>query len=160
MKPAWLDNDSLFRAECQKGHAWERWAAKMFYDVGFEVQLVEQKIRNSVEERHPFKSSVDLFVNKMPIEIKSRNESFDTVIDPIFVTSTHKWSAMEPKPFAVVMIFRNDLSVWAIPGLMVERLPIQNVHDKVRDVRYKAYVARKNQWRPIERLFDALRQGS
>lgn len=68
-----MDNDALARAEFSKGHAFERAVAEFFRAHGLCVTVGKQSIRDDVSERHAYKGEVDLTVNGMSVEVKSRN---------------------------------------------------------------------------------------
>jgi len=155
----WLQNDALFRSECAEGHAWERWIAQLFALHGLDVELPEQEIREDVADRGRFRGSKDLVVAGRVIEVKTRKMALASAFDPLFVSSVDKWAAINPKPFAMVIVFREDVQIRAIPGALISRSKIVDVPDRVRGESCPSHAIPKRELRTLDRLIRALRTG-
>jgi len=158
----WLENEELFQREVRQGHHWERWVAMFFVLNGLSCKVQEQTVRENVEDRHEYAGTTDLELEGLPVEVKTTRFAWTDrrCPDPLYVMSTHKWEKMDPKPFAVVLVCKGDGTIRALPGAVVPKLPTREVHDRVRDVKYTAYLARKDQWRTVDRLMESVRNST
>lgn len=85
----WLENDELFRSELAKGRGWEAHVARELSASGLSVRVPDcdlDSIECKKERRKAAIDSVDLYVNDLVIEVKSRNYLFTCSDDFPFQT--------------------------------------------------------------------------
>jgi len=152
-----LDTYSRFSQACAEGHRWERWIAELFSMSGLAVEIPEQRVRGEFERRARFVGSVDLLVEGKPIEVKSRRTTLAKAIDPLIVAPVNEWQAHDPRPFAIVIVFREDGQIRAVPSGVVNRGRVVTVFDREKGRDRECLAVRLSQLRTLDRLIRALR---
>ena len=123
----WLANDSLFRAEVAAGHRWERAIAARFDAAGVPVYLPPQRVRADVSEalRGDFRASVDLWVDGLPVQIKSRKVA--RFYDPQYITGARQWASVGATTFLWVVVSQITAEAICVSGARARRLSTETV---------------------------------
>lgn len=162
MQPAWSQNDELFISELKAGHEWQMLAACFFKLHGFEVEVPELSIRNSIKQAGNWISSVDLLLNGKKIEIKSRNEVFSSPqsfpYDTIFVDTVSGYDAKAEKPLAYIMISRPTGCMLCLRSDKPNAWKIEEKFDRVRKIKEKFYVCDKKYLQTLDCLVGFLKK--
>lgn len=157
----WQDNDALFFEELKQGHAWQTLPATFLSLQGFQVEIPSLKIRSSIVEASNWKNDIDLYVNGIPLEIKSRNEEFTSPesfpFATTFVDTCAGYDAKEKKPFAYIMVSRPTGAMLALQGNKPTKWIREQRFDRTRRIKDWFYLAPKEQLHPMSRIVTALR---
>lgn len=157
----WSQNDTLFKKELASGYAWQSLPALFFHLNGFEVDVPELKVREHIKEAKNFMDNVDIKVNGIEFEIKSRNESFlspETFpYETIFVDTVAGYDGKENKPFGYIMISRPTGSMLFLPTESFPKWTKEQKFDTIRRIRDKFYMAPREELCPLTYVVDQLR---
>lgn len=157
----WYENEDLFRKEVGEGHLWERYVGMFLRLQGLEVELTEQEIRDHLHNRHKHEGSIDMRVNRVQVECKSRKVAFTSPLDfpyqDIFVDTVRGWDTKEPA--YTICVSRHTGAMIAISATTKEHWMVKATHDRTRDMDQSFYEAPKHLWLPVNKLVDRLRSG-
>jgi hypothetical protein len=166
-KTDWFDNDELFRREVANGHHWEREAARQLCEIGIPVEVAEQRVRKSVQERHLYVDSKDLLIVRGAlrghhIEVKSRNERFTCPetfpYNTVIVDTKSGWDAKAEKPIAYLDISTITRCMIWTPGDRCEPWSVHRRWDRVRGIWETNYEADRKLWKTIDSLLWVFQQ--
>lgn len=159
---SWSKNDKLFLSELKIGHQWQYLPALFFKLNNFDVEVPELKIRKSIKEASKFIDTVDLKVNGIEIEVKSRNESFTSPenfpYSTVFVDTVSGFNNKTNKPFAYVMISRSTGCMLWLPTSTYKKWGTEFKFDRVRKIREQFYNADKKLLKSMESLVKELNE--
>jgi hypothetical protein len=157
----WAQNDQLFFKELKEGHAWQHLPAMFFSLCGLTVEIPELSVRGSIKDAGKWLNTVDLVVNGLDLEIKSRNERFTSCFDfpypTAFVDTKNGFDAKEKKPFAYVMISRpTGGMVWTPSN--PDSWSVEQRWDRVRRIRENFYLVNKKDLLSMDTLIMELKR--
>ena len=159
---AWSKNDELFFKELKSGHAWQRLPALFFELHGFDVKIPELRIRDNIKEASKWIDTVDLLINGLQFEIKSRNEIFTSPTsfpyNSIFVDTVSGFDSKTSIPFAYLMISRSTGSMLWLSTESKNSWTIEEKFDRVRRIREQFYTAGKDLLQPLSSLVEKIRR--
>ncbi len=110
----WLKNDAFAREMFARGHAFELVVAAFFRAHGLSVDVGDQTIRESVNDRHAWSGEIDLRVNGVPVEVKSRDVK--SWFDPMNLCSLSAWEKKRDLVGAWVMISQQTGEILIVSG--------------------------------------------
>lgn len=159
-KIAWGRNSALFASELSKGFKYQRMVADFLLCHSIDVQMPRMRVRKSIASAGQFTDEPDMLANGAVIEVKSRNLSFQRSMDlpsTVLLDTCNGHDAKKTKPLAFVMVSQETGCMLWTPGTDTKgHWAVVNVHDKKRDTRYRAYVARRFDFEPMGSLVAAL----
>ena len=159
----WRSNDALFLSELHKGYAWQAFVAAFFACNGLSVHLPDLTVRENVTEVEAWtRGDLDLRVNGMNVEVKSRNERFTSpetfpYAKP-FVDTVAGYDAKNPKPVAYVFVSQATGCMVALATYRSTHFTIVRKHDRVRDIDESFYVCSRDALRTMDKLVEYLRR--
>lgn len=157
----WSQNDELFLKELEEGHAWQSYPALFFKLHGLKVEVPRLTIRENIEEADKWKNSIDLFVEDVPFENKSRNEEFtysgDFPYETIFVDTVEGYDAKEVKPYGYIMVSKPTGCLLWLPSSTPGKWTKEKKFDNTRQITCEFYMSDVKHLRPISTLVKYLR---
>jgi hypothetical protein len=111
VRPDWFENDPLFRAQLEAGHAAAEIVANRLRSEGIVVEVTPLRWRENIEARKEFVDEFDLRVGSLRpclVDVKSRNLKFsgprDFPYPTAFVDTVSGWEAKTHKPVAIILV--------------------------------------------------------
>lgn len=160
----WKENDELFFSELKTGHAWQSLPALFFRLNKLHVEIPQLSIRENIEQADQWIQTVDLIVEGVHLEVKSRNESFTSPAtfpyDTILVDTCKSYDTKTKKPMAYIMISRPTGAMLALPSVKPDKWTTCLKYDRVRKIRDKFYLAPRELLRPMDVLIKAIQKAS
>lgn len=159
----WRDNDALFLRELHNGYAWQSFVAAFFACNGLSVHLPDLTVRENIRQADAWtRSDLDLRVNGMIVEVKSRGERFtspdDFPYDKPFVDTVVGYDAKDPKPVAYVFVSQITGCMVSLATHRSTHFTVAKKHDRVRDIDERFYVCSKSALRTMDKLVEYLRK--
>lgn len=161
----WWDNDDLFRSEVAEGHKWERRVAEKLAEWGFEVQIGPQTVRESAGQIKDYAKELDLLVEGLRCEVKSRRLTFggpsDYPYDDAIVDTVFGFDKKQPEPHLCLCVSQ---PTGFLIGLPVKRTRPQwtsrHTYDRFRQIEVLNYYADKGLWlneASLKALFNGIK---
>lgn len=160
----WFNEDKLFRSLCKTGHEWERYVAAFLKLQGLQVDLTPQKIRDHVSQRAEYENTIDLSVNGIGVECKSRSLAFLSPLDfpyeDILVDTVGGWEKKDPPPRLLLCV-----SQWTGAMIVTDALVSKpfwtkaTKHDNTRHIEDAFYEAPRRLWLPLHLVTPLLHEG-
>lgn len=158
----WFKNDSLFIEQLKTGHAWQALPATYFQLKGFDVEVPELKIRDNVKQAKKFANTIDLIVQNLKFEVKSRTETFTSPesfqYPTILIDTVSGYNEKKEKPFAYIMVSQHTGSMLFLRSDQPDGWVIEKKFDTVRKIRDEFYLAPKAKWRPLDELVPLIKE--
>lgn len=157
----WIDNESLFVAEAAKGHAIEERVAHRFESLGFVVERIAPTIRDNVSQIASYANTVDMAVEGLRFEVKSRALAFtgpsDFPYDPVFVDTADGWLKKSPMPSVVLCVSQvTGFGMWLPVRSSAAAWVVRQTRDRVRDITDTFYAAPLACWARVPDLLRIL----
>jgi hypothetical protein len=130
------------RDRIKKGAIWEGYVAASLAFAGFKVVMEPKRVREDAECPYLFEDTIDLMVQGIKVQVKSRSIQFNKVADfPFNSILICRYDGKEIPTTAYIMVSQ-------VTGGMIASLPdskrfIGTQEDKVRGYSYKAVYAKK-----------------
>ena len=165
MSKIWSENDELFKRLLTEGHSWQILPYAFFKLHGFEVDMPDLSIRDSIHKAGKWLQSYDLMIGDKQIEVKSRPFAFTSPADwpenrlPAIVDAKKKWDAKKVKPFAYVFVSRPTggmVSTCSVEAAH-SRWGTQSIWDRTRKIRDEFYVVDRQYLVRMDKLLASLR---
>lgn len=159
----WCENDDLFAEELEKGHFWERQVGRFLSSRDLQVEGGEQSFRGSIEEAPEYASIIDLTVEDIPIEVKSRELKFHTPgdfpYDTAIVDTVSGWEAKEVTPKYVICVSQltNAMMFLDVDDTRPSWVE-EGKEDEKRGILDLFYLCPTELWQPVEVLVSRLRE--
>lgn len=161
----WFENDELFGKELAIGRKWEGVVADRLNSLGFSVVVPEcnlNSIECKTERRAAAVDAVDLYVNGLIIEVKSRAYKFtcadDFPYDTIAIDTKSGFDAKTDKP-AVYICISQITGDWT--ALDVEKTRehwvVSKRFDRKRGIPVVSYDCHKRHWGDVEETLLGLK---
>ena len=164
MRVHWADNDPLFYGLLSSGHGWQALPYAYFRQHGLNVEMAPFGFRESIAQAGEYRDTVDLRVNGVRVEVKSRPFAFTSMSDwpddrlPPFVDTVAKYDDRAEKPLAYVFVSQQTGAMLCTDGRLcasrtwgrVERL------DSVRGIPETFYTVKPSSMRTMDRLLEVL----
>ena len=131
---------------------------------GFEVDMPDLTIRDSIGSAGKWLQTYDLLINGKQIEVKSRPFAFTSSLDwpqsrlPAIVDAKKKWDAKTTKPFAYVFVSKATGGMVATCSVeaAVNRWSTMSIWDRTRKIRDTFYLVDRKHLVGMEKLVASL----
>lgn len=146
VQPDWFDNDGLFRSELEEGHRQARKVSLRLEAQGLTTSLTPLAWRSTIDDRHQFSGEIDLKVERLPVEAKSRRLTFTDKphtypFATAFIDTVSGWEQKTVKPRAVVLVSQETGCMLVVPvSGSRSQWSIKATRDRVRDIHDEWYV--------------------
>lgn len=161
-KLPWGRNSALFAAELSTGFKYQRFVADYFLAHNIDVQMPRMRVRKSISSAGQFAQEPDMIANGHVVEVKSRNLTFQRNLDlpsTVLLDTCSGHDVKIQKPIAIVVVSQTTGCMLWTPGTDTKgHWAVVNVHDRKRDTKYRAYVARRLDFEPMSSLVALLRE--
>ena len=163
-KIPWYANDALFKRLLEEGYLWSLYVASFFQASGFGVQVqgIDEWYDSLRDRKERFGDSIDLYVDGVPIEAKSRSITFHTPDDypypDVIVDRVDKFHKKATPPLAYVIVSQHTGAMWAVPTETSHAWVERSIYDRVRNIQTKVYACGKENMRPMQWLVQEIRR--
>jgi len=158
----WSENDELFIKELKEGHEWQFYTALFFKLHGLKVEIPKLTIRENIAEADKWKDSFDIIVEDVPLENKSRNESFtfngDFPYPTIIVDTVKGFDAKTIRPHGYTMISKPTGIILWLPVSTYPKWTKEKIHDNTRNLDDEFYVCDPKYLQHIDTLLRFLKK--
>lgn len=154
-------SDDAFRVNLTKGYLLQLSFARFLQSVGVKASVAPYRFRESKDQIEEFKADNDVTTMAGVVEVKGRNRPFtrpaDLPFDDFIVMEVDQFDAKITKPSAVVCISRiTGCPVWTSVAQRDE-WTTKWIRDPERKHTHQYYMAKRENWHPINRLVDILK---
>lgn len=160
----WAQNDALFFQECAKGHFWEQYAAAFLRQQGLRVVLGEQSFRETIVQASDYAQQIDLTVEGVPVEVKSRAMDFygtpsSYPYQTSLVDTASGWEKKDPKPEYLLLVSQTTgCFLWLDVVKSVHAWDSKSRLDRTRGL-VDTFLEVSREWlRPIPELIQVLKR--
>lgn len=163
---AWLQNDGLFKEQLAIGHRWAEHVVSILTAAGLDAEATPMSVRATVEDRGQYAQELDIVVEGIRVECKSRKLRFTDSPSSYpyrtaFLDTVSGWDAKETKPTAVVLVSQLTGACLVIPvRTSRDSWTTRAIHDRVRNIDERCYECPRELLLPMATFVDWLAKRS
>ena len=158
----WIDDDTTFKKRWEGGEKFTKIIAERLRGDGLDVVEPERSFREEFKDRFKYRDEVDLIVNGLRVEVKSRKPRWTTLddfpLDGIFVDTTQKWDGHEETPVATINVCKSTGAIIVVRGNTRPKWTTTVRRDRTSGHESEFYVAPRETWTTYESLVEILKE--